>query len=142
MFDVQGFLLCAFLVYRIIQRVAPRFARAGTALFLWNPFLLIEVANSGHNDILVLLAVLASIYCILYRRFKLSTAALTLGFLVKFSTALLLPIPLLLILRKEGSLRTRARELLITLATIVVIVAAVVSGSVGWGSGIGVSGRR
>ena len=89
--------VCAFLLYRIAQRVVPRYARSAVLLFLWNPFVLIEGVQNAHNDLFILLFILASLYFIVVKRYVAAIGMLTLGFLFKFSPALLLPIPFMLI---------------------------------------------
>ena len=113
---------CAFLLYRIAQRVVPQYARSAVLLFLWNPFVLIEGVQNAHNDLYVLLFILAALYCIVIKRYIVSIVMLTLGFLFKFSPALLLPLPFMLIGREALSVNKKIQKIGIGLGIIIVLL--------------------
>ncbi len=60
-------------------------------VYAWNPAVLISFAESGHNDSLALVLLLASIIFIIKRRGPLSIAFLSLSFLSKLFPLFLLP---------------------------------------------------
>jgi hypothetical protein len=81
--------------------------------FAWNPLVLLQGIGNGHNDLLMLVWVVASI--LLWekrRRWGLAVAALSLAVLTKASAALLAPLLMIAILRERPGWRQR----LITLA--------------------------
>lgn len=82
------------LIATTVRRVRPSRAAFAVAAFGLNPVVLFQSVASGHNDLLVALAVAAALVLVLARRDLLAVTALTLGTLVKATAAL----PLLLIL--------------------------------------------
>ncbi len=81
------------LVWSLARRLRPSRAVFAVAAFGLNPVVLFQGVASGHNDLLVGLAVAASLALVLARRDLLAVVVLTLGTLVKASAAL----PLLLL---------------------------------------------
>jgi hypothetical protein len=97
------------IVWWICRRMRPERAAFAVAILGLNPVVLFQSAGSGHNDLLVALAVAGSLALVLSRRELLATVALTLGMLVKVTAAL----PLLLLIvwvvaRREPGERLRA----------------------------------
>jgi hypothetical protein len=91
------------------RRRAPRRAAFAVAVFGLNPVVLFQSVASGHNDLLVALAVAGAFALVVSGRDSLAVVALSLGTLVKASAAL----PLLLLLvwivaRRPAGLRLRA----------------------------------
>jgi hypothetical protein len=82
------------LIGTTVRRVRPSRAAFAVAAFGMNPVVLFQSVGSGHNDLLVALAVIGAFSLLLARRQMLSVAALTLGTLVKATAGL----PLLLLL--------------------------------------------
>lgn len=82
------------LIVTTVRRVRPSRAAFAVAAFGMNPVVLFQSVGSGHNDLLVALAVAGAFALLLARRQMLSVAALTLGTLVKATAGL----PLLLLL--------------------------------------------
>lgn len=97
-----------FLVWQILSKLNPRWRAAGTLLYAWNPLTAIEFAGNGHNDVMMLFFVFLSVYAYVQNRRYLGLAFLTLSVLTKFITVLLLPMYILLLLRKEADNRGRA----------------------------------
>jgi hypothetical protein len=109
-----------------LRRLAPHRAAQGLVFFLWNPLVVLEAGLSGHNDALMVALFLFGIatHVLLLRgavppqhgslravRFSAS-AALAIAFfvlsaLVKYSTAVLVPIYLLMVFRQTPSWRAR-----------------------------------
>lgn len=94
--NVVWLALSAWLLYRILLVRSVAAARIGTAFFLWNPFILFETVHSGHNDIMLLTAVLGSIFLIQQQRYLYAIWALCLGALIKYSLVALIPFVLML----------------------------------------------
>jgi hypothetical protein len=90
------------LLARILRRLAPERALAGTLFFAWNPLVLMEAIGNAHNDILMAAFLLAAFACLagareqdgnpeaLFSIFWLGAAVL-----VKFVPLLFLPLFLL-----------------------------------------------
>lgn len=81
----------AWLVWAIVGLVRPRLRLVATLLFLWNPVVLVELAGEGHNDGPMLLLALLSLYLTLRGRPDRALLASTLGVLVKYVPAILVP---------------------------------------------------
>jgi alpha-1,6-mannosyltransferase len=82
------------LIATTARRVRPSRAAFAVAAFGTNPVVLFQSVGSGHNDLLVALAVAGAFALVLARRELLAVAALTLGGLVKVTAGL----PLLLLI--------------------------------------------
>lgn len=50
------------LVYRILVLIRPRWALAGSAFFAWNPLVLLESVQNGHNDIVMVFFMSLSVW--------------------------------------------------------------------------------
>jgi hypothetical protein len=109
-----------------LRRLAPHRAAQGLVFFLWNPLVVLEAGLSGHNDALMVALFLCGIaaHVLLLRdggaqrpgplravRFSTSAALVTalfvLSALVKYPTAVLVPIYLLMVFRQVPSWRAR-----------------------------------
>lgn len=66
LFKLLGFgahLVNAWLIWRILGRIAPSRQLQGTLLYAWNPLCLLEFCASGHNDAVMLTLLLLAVYC-------------------------------------------------------------------------------
>jgi hypothetical protein len=50
------------LVYRILDLIRPRWAILGSAFFAWNPLVLLESVQNGHNDIVMVFFLLVAVW--------------------------------------------------------------------------------
>lgn len=57
-----SYLGCVWLVYLILRNHRPDWARVGIIAFAWNPLVLFESVQNGHNDILMVFFLLAAIW--------------------------------------------------------------------------------
>jgi Glycosyltransferase family 87 len=90
---IAASLATTFVVGAVARRVRPSRAAFAVAAFGLNPVVLFHSAASGHNDLLVALAVAIAAWCVIRDRTVWAVAALTCGALIK-ATAFL---PLLLL---------------------------------------------
>lgn len=100
-----AYLGCVWLVFKSLDKVWPRWAIAGTMAFAWNPLVLLESVQNGHNDIVMAFFLLAAIWVFakwstnhrppnrpgLNPLFLLICLLLALSILVKFVTAIVIP---------------------------------------------------
>lgn len=105
------------IVAGLTRRVWPEREAFAVAAIGLNPVVLFQSVGSGHNDLLVALAVAGALAFVFARRAPLGTAALTLGMLVKATAA----VPLLLLVvaavaRAEPGRRLRTLALHIAVA--------------------------
>lgn len=84
---------CAVLLW-VVNRAKPRRAAFAVAAFGANPVVLFHSVASGHNDLLVALAVISALALVMARRERTAVAVLALGALVKATAG----IPLVLLL--------------------------------------------
>jgi alpha-1,6-mannosyltransferase len=89
---IAASLATVFVVAGLVRRVRPDREAFAVAVVGLNPVVLFQSAASGHNDLLVMLAIAAAIALVFSGRELWATAALALGALVKVTAA----VPLLL----------------------------------------------
>ncbi len=80
----------AALVWRILGLVRPEARLAGTAAFLWNPVVVVELAGEGHIDGLMVFLALLGLYGVLLARPAAGLVSTVAGGLVKYLPALFL----------------------------------------------------
>jgi hypothetical protein len=100
-------LLTAFMLGRLLERVAPRMKHLGVLAYLWNPLLLVELAGEGHNDALLLLCAITTLSACAAGRPGVSVLAQLCGVLTKYVTILLLPPQLVYLWRTRQGGRAR-----------------------------------
>jgi len=59
---VLAYLGCLILLGRILAQLRPEWRQVGMLAFAWNPLVLLETAQNGHNDILMVFFMLASLW--------------------------------------------------------------------------------
>ncbi|HEY74716.1 MAG TPA: hypothetical protein G4O00_00855 [Thermoflexia bacterium] len=99
---ISAYLGQAVLIYTILRRRSPRYALPGLLFFAWNPLILYEFAVNGHNDAAMMFFALLGMLLWERGRPLAMATALTLSFLIKIPTILLLPLFLLASVRRWG----------------------------------------
>jgi hypothetical protein len=99
-------------VATILHSWAPERALAGVVLLAWNPVILVETVGNGHNDMAMIVWVLAATWALAARRFTWAILLLITGALVKYIPLLMLPAAGLIALRELTGWRSRLRFLL------------------------------
>jgi alpha-1,6-mannosyltransferase len=122
---IAASLATTFVVGAVARRVRPSRAAFAVAAFGVNPVVLFHSAASGHNDLLVALAVVIAAWCVARDRTVWAVAVLTCGALIK-ATAFL---PLLLLVvwvawRRPPSERARAAAVHAGVALAIIVVVA------------------
>lgn len=115
-------ILEAYLVYKILSRLAPKLALAGTLFIAWNPYALMEFSANSHNDIAMMLFVLLAILALVHDRPVLAFALLVTSALVKFATLPLLPLFLIYGITHQPTMRKRMTYLALALLSALVII--------------------
>ncbi len=105
LFNVVGYGVTILFIGLTLQRIVPRRLILGLYIFAWNPLVLYMTVGTGHNDAVMTATVAIAIYCMTRKWFVAATFAATLGTLIKFIPALLLPIIALVALRQLGLVR-------------------------------------
>ncbi len=99
MIGALGLALSLFLIDRLAARIAPARRLRIDALFGWSPLLVYEAVGNGHNDIVMMLCVLLALTLMLRGRAQWAFAFLVLGALIKYVSAVLVPLWLVYELR-------------------------------------------
>ncbi len=88
----------------VLLQLAPGFGLAGGAalLYAWHPMPIIEIAGSGHSDIVGVLCLLMAIHAARQNHHAWAALFLALAFLVKFLALLLLPFWMVTAWRSAG----------------------------------------
>ncbi len=121
-----AFLIAAIgIVAAILRQKAPERALAGVVLLAWNPVILYETFGNGHNDMAMVVWILAAVWAVTNQRYTLAVLALVVGMLVKYIPLLMLPVVGLLALRDLPDWRSRTRFVLLAAgASLLLVVAA------------------
>jgi alpha-1,6-mannosyltransferase len=83
-----AYLLCAWLLERIVHRIQPTRATEALYLFAWNPLVLLMGVGDGHNDIVMMAAVLLAFSLLLQERWALAFGVLALSVWIKYISVL------------------------------------------------------
>jgi tetratricopeptide (TPR) repeat protein len=118
------------LLWSALGQLRPEQRVLGTLLFAWNPLLLLEAAEAGHNDVLMALFLVLSIWCWSRQWRTAGVLMLTLGALVKYVAILLIPLYLYCWWREtnESPLRICLRPGILSLLVTVAAFAPVYAG--------------
>lgn len=98
------FLGSVFLTYQIVRLKFPEKATFYTLVVAWNPLLIFEVANNGHNDIIILFFILLTLYFLIRNAYTWMFSTLVVSVLIKFVTVLIIPFFIFYVFRKNQPL--------------------------------------
>lgn len=113
-----------YFIWRILTLINPAYRVKGVLLYAWNPLILFEAVNNGHNDIFMIFLVVAAIYLFLKKKFLLTFLFLLLSALIKYITFLLMPVFLIFLFREILSSKKKI-EILASTAVVLAIVAVI-----------------
>jgi alpha-1,6-mannosyltransferase len=106
--SVLSFAITAILIALTLRLVAPRRTLIGFYLFAWNPLVIYMTAGTGHNDAVMAVCVVLGVYLLIRRWYVASTAAMTVGTLIKFIPVLFVPMIAVIAIRNlQGRIRIR-----------------------------------
>ena len=111
----------AWFIWIILGRVRPAVQLFGTLVYLWNPVVIIEFANEGHNDALMIFFVLAALAACVARRPATSWVANAMGVMTKYVPVLFLPAQLMYLWRTRESASRFALQILAAAVCVLVI---------------------
>jgi alpha-1,6-mannosyltransferase len=129
LFKLLGFaahLTSAWLIWRILGRLAPERQLQGTLLYAWNPLCLLEFCASGHNDAVMLTLLLLAVYWLLLDWELAALVAFGLSISVKYVPVVLVPFYLAVVVRRMRGGGASWRQVGLAVAWRVGIVALVV----------------
>jgi hypothetical protein len=116
-------LLGAWLIVRTVAGERPHDAAPAGIIFLWNPLVLWEGVGNGHNDLVMMVPVLAALLAWSRRRDAWVVPLLVLAAAIKYIPAIVIPLALLAILRRAPGWRDRLRVTLLSLAGSALVLA-------------------
>jgi hypothetical protein len=114
----------AVLVWGILGVVAPRRRLMGTMLYAWNPLALLEFADSGHNDSVMLFFLLLGVFLLVRNHEALALVSFALSIDTKYVLVIVLPIYFWWVLREQPGWRLRIRAASWRLAILLLVCAA------------------
>jgi hypothetical protein len=118
-------LLCAWLIVRTVSPVRPSDAIAAGIFFLWNPLVLWEGVGNGHNDLVMMVPVLAALWAWTRKRDEVVIPLLVLAATIKYVPIVIIPLAALAIWMRAGSWRARARVTIWSgIGTLIVVAVA------------------
>lgn len=110
--NVGVFLLTTGLLARLLAKRTPRTALAGLILWAWNPLVLVEVASSAHNDIVMISLIVAACTFAAARRPTPALLMLALAVAAKYVAILLVPFFALHFIHRHANWRAGIRALI------------------------------
>jgi hypothetical protein len=111
-------------LFLLLRQLMPDRAISGTVVYAWNPLVLLEALQNGHNDVVAALPTLLAVWAGRAGRWRLAFVLLAVGLLVKPLAAVIGPV-LLLAAWKSDRAALREAFIGVGLAGAVVIVAYV-----------------
>jgi hypothetical protein len=100
--------LGAVLIYLALREARPAAAATGALLYLWSPIVLWEGIGNAHNDLALMVFVLAALYAWFTRRDSFVIPLLVAGAMVKYIPLLLIPLAGVAVLRRAPDWWRRA----------------------------------
>jgi hypothetical protein len=106
----SGMLLVeAYVAYRILSKIGPKFALAAVVALAWNPFAILEYSADSHNDIMMVFFVLLAVLALVEKRPVLALVLVTASALTKYSSLPLIPIFFVYSFSHQSGYRQRLR---------------------------------
>ena len=109
-------------LYLILRATRPEHAIVGTLVYAWNPLVVLEAVQNGHNDVVAALPCLLAVWLASTGRFRGAFPLLAVGTLVKPLAPVLGPLLLVEALRR-GRPAPREAALGILLAGVLIVLA-------------------
>ena len=127
-----SFIGSAFFISRILRIVSPQNEIFGTIFFALNPLVIIESLVSAHNDIVMIFFAVLGLYLLVRKSYFFSFLFLFLSIGIKFSTILLLPVFIYVIIKQFRNVSIDFKKvftIIFILMTIAVLVTSFASGT-------------
>jgi hypothetical protein len=117
-------LATAALIWVILRQVRPDRRDLGTAAYLWNPMIVVELAGEGHNDAIMVMFVLLALALSIRRRAAGGLIAMAAAILAKYLPALFIPLQAAYLWRTGLDPRRLARQVAVGVAVSALLAAA------------------
>lgn len=118
---VGAFLGTCYFIEKILLLTKNKYSVFNLTLFALNPLIVIESIVSAHNDIVMIVFAMISLYLLLKEKFIFSFLLLIFSIGIKFGTAVLLPIWLLYFIYRKKSLFNKHSLLFLLLSLLMVV---------------------
>ncbi len=120
------YIASAVVIFLAVRLWRPDRALFATALYLWNPFVIMRVLGDGHNDVVMVFFVLLALYWAAKGKWVAVGPALVCSALVKYVTLILGPLFLVYVLTLPAPERRPALPRLLLGGAIAAVLAVVV----------------
>ncbi len=120
--SVIATVIIAWLIYDAVRTLSPEWALPAALFWLWNPLVLWDGIGNAHNDVTLMLPVVAALWAWVKRRDNLVLPLLIASLLVKYVTVILIPIAIIALWRRNPDWSRRAEGLLWTLGSAVALL--------------------
>lgn len=117
----MSFLGTVFFIGKILQKFSAKDELFGVAFFALNPLVIIESLVSAHNDIVMMFFAIWALYLLMSMKYARSIILLILSIGIKFATAFVLPIYLLILYLQKRKKTVNWQLLFTAIAAIMII---------------------
>lgn len=135
LFVVACFGVSTWLLYKILEKIKPNIKYFGTFMFAWNPLVLWQTANAGHNDMAMVMLALLAMWLYLKKKYLWVLPILVLACLIKYIFVLILPFVFILLIQKHKKLK---EKIIFIVKNIIIILLIIISSLIffDWGQGL------
>jgi len=116
-----SFLGTVFFIGKILQKLSSKDELFGVAFFALNPLVIVESLVSAHNDIVMMFFAIWALYLLMSKKYVRSIILFILSIGVKFATAFLVPVFLLIYFFKKRNKRLNWEILFSAIAILMVV---------------------
>ena len=104
---IIAILAMGWLVYRLVESSAPGWGLPAAMFLMWNPLVMWDGIGNAHNDIILLLPVIAALWCWSTGRHEWVIPCLVASVMIKYVTVILLPLAVVALWRRHPEWRER-----------------------------------
>ena len=116
-----SFVGTVYFIGKILKKVSPEDEAFGITFFALNPLVVIESLVSSHNDMVMIFFAVCSVYLLMNKKYIRSIILFILSIGVKFATAFILPIYILILFIKKRKKEVNWQFLFTLVASIMII---------------------
>jgi hypothetical protein len=120
---VMSVLLIAWLIYAIVREFHPGWELTAVMFWLLNPLVLWDGIANAHNDVLLMLPVVAAIWAWHKRHDRWVIPLLLFSVLIKYVTLILLPVAIVAVWRRNPDWRERISGVLFAISAFLFLLA-------------------
>jgi len=120
---VASAIAISWLVYQIVRDRQPEWALPAALFWLWNPLVLWDGIGNAHNDVTLMLPVIAALWAWQKRLDHWVIPLLLASVLIKYVTLILIPVALVAVWRRNPGSRERVTGVLWSVAGVLFLIA-------------------